>query len=53
VVMVLAYGITDGIAAGFFLYPLTMTAAGRRKEVHPVMWAMQILFFFHFAIGAK
>lgn len=53
VVMVLAYGIADGIASGFLLFPITMTAAGRRKEVHPVMWAMAVIFLLHFAFGGK
>jgi adenine/guanine/hypoxanthine permease len=51
IMMTLSYGIADGIAAGFLLYPIMMTAVGRRKEVHPVMWGLAIIFIFHFAIG--
>lgn len=40
--MPLGYSIASGIAVGFIFYPLTMLLAGRRKEVH---WIMYILFF--------
>lgn len=42
VIMPLGYSIAAGIAAGFIFYPLTMILAGRRKEVH---WLMYVLFF--------
>lgn len=51
IVMVLSYGIADGIAAGFTLYPIMMTAVGRKKEVHPVMWILAVIFIIHFALG--
>jgi AGZA family xanthine/uracil permease-like MFS transporter len=51
IVMVLSYGIADGIAAGFTLYPIMMTAVGRKKEVHPVMWILAVIFIIHFTIG--
>ena len=50
VFITLSYGIADGIAAGFFLYPIMMTTVGRRKEVHPVMWGLAVIFLIHFAI---
>lgn len=40
--MPLTYNISYGIAFGFIAYPITMIAAGRHKEVNPVMY---ILFF--------
>lgn len=40
--MPLTYNISYGIAFGFLAYPLTMMAAGRRKEINPIMY---ILFF--------
>jgi Permeases len=40
--MPLTYNISYGIAFGFLAYPLTMLAAGRRKEINPIMY---ILFF--------
>lgn len=42
IMMPLGYSIASGIAVGFIFYPLTMLLAGRRKEVH---WIMYILFF--------
>jgi len=51
IVMVLSYGIADGIAAGFTLYPIMMTAVGRKKEIHPVMWVLAVIFIIHFALG--
>lgn len=42
IIMPLGYSIAAGIAAGFIFYPLTMLLAGRRKEVH---WIMYVLFF--------
>ncbi|MQS76300.1 NCS2 family permease [Lactobacillus halodurans] len=40
--MPLTYNISYGFAFGILFYPLTMWAAGRRKEVTPIMY---ILFF--------
>ena len=40
--MPLTYNISYGFAFGILFYPLTMWAAGRRKEITPVMY---ILFF--------
>jgi AGZA family xanthine/uracil permease-like MFS transporter len=44
IVMTLSYGITNGITAGFILYPITMTAVGRAKKVHPLMWILSAIF---------
>ncbi|APX73245.1 guanine permease [Companilactobacillus allii] len=44
--MPLTYNITYGIAFGFLAYPLTMIAAGRRKEVNGIMYGL----FFVFAL---
>lgn len=48
IVMVLGYSIAEGIAAGFLLYPITMVAARRQKEIHPVMWGLAVVFLLHF-----
>lgn len=48
IVMVLGYSIAEGIAAGFLLYPITMVAARRHKEIHPVMWGLAVVFLLHF-----
>ncbi|SCC78474.1 Permease family protein [Bifidobacterium commune] len=42
--MPLTYNISYGIAFGFVTYPILMTAAGKRKEVNPLMWAMLLVF---------
>lgn len=42
--MPLTYSISDGIALGFIMYPLTMIAAKRGKEVHPLMYALFFVF---------
>lgn len=42
--MPLTYNISYGIAFGFLIYPVAMTAAGRRKEVNRVMWILLAVF---------
>ncbi|MFD1319221.1 NCS2 family permease [Loigolactobacillus zhaoyuanensis] len=42
--MPLTYSISDGIALGFIMYPITMIAAKRGKEVHPLMYALFFVF---------
>lgn len=42
IIMPLGYSIASGIAVGFLFYPITMLLAGRRKEIH---WIMYLLFF--------
>ena len=46
--MPLGYSIATGIAVGFIFYPITMILAGRRKEVHPLMYAMFFVFLAYF-----
>jgi AGZA family xanthine/uracil permease-like MFS transporter len=42
--MPLTYSISDGIALGFVMYPITMIAAKRGKEVHPLMYVLFFVF---------
>ncbi len=42
--MPLTFNISYGIAFGFLTYPILMIAAGRRKEVHPVMYVLFFVF---------
>ncbi|WP_373702674.1 NCS2 family permease [Weissella soli] len=42
--MPLAYSISDGISMGFVIYPILMVATGRRKEVHPIMYVLGLIF---------
>lgn len=42
--MPLTYSISDGIALGFILYPITMLAKGRGKEVSAMMYGLFFVF---------
>ena len=42
--MPLTYNISYGFAFGILFYPLTMWAAGRRKEVTPIMYVLFFVF---------
>ncbi|HIY93522.1 MAG TPA: NCS2 family permease [Candidatus Companilactobacillus pullicola] len=42
--MPLTYNISYGFAFGILFYPLTMWAAGRRKEVTPIMYILFVVF---------
>lgn len=46
--MPLTYSIATGIAIGFVFYPITMIMAGRRKEVHPMMYGLFVVFLLYF-----
>ena len=43
--------IVTGLTVGVLFYPLTMTLKGRRKEVHPIMWGLAVLFVFYHAFS--
>lgn len=47
--MPLTYSIATGIALGFILYPITMLALGKTKEIHPIMYGLCIAFIAYFA----
>jgi AGZA family xanthine/uracil permease-like MFS transporter len=46
--MPLTYSIATGIALGFILYPVTMLAKGKGKEVHPIMYVLFFVFLAYF-----
>lgn len=48
VMMPLSYSIATGIAIGFIFYPITMLLAGRKKEIHPLMYALFFVFLAYF-----
>ncbi|MDO1605770.1 NCS2 family permease [Lactobacillus sp. YT155] len=50
VTMPLTYSISDGIAIGFIFYPITMITAKRGKEVHPLVYALALIFILFFWI---
>lgn len=47
-IMPLSYSIATGIAVGFIFYPVTMIMAGRRKEIHPMMYWLFVIFILYF-----
>lgn len=48
VAMPLTFSIAHGIALGLFLFPLMMVFKGRHREVHPLMYALAIIFAAYF-----
>jgi len=50
ITMPLAYSISTGISVGFIFYVLTKVVRGKFKEVHPVMYAVTILFIINYII---
>lgn len=42
--MPLTYSIATGISVGFIVYPLVKVFGGKAKEVHPIMYALGVLF---------
>lgn len=43
-----SYSITHGIAAGFIMYALVKTVKGQAKEVHTMIWILDVLFILNF-----
>ncbi len=48
IAMPLTYSIATGIAIGFIFYPITMILSGRRKEIHPIMYGLWVIFVLYF-----
>lgn len=48
VTMPLTYSIATGIAIGFIFYPITMIVKGRKKEIHPIMYFLFVIFILYF-----
>lgn len=48
IMMPLSYSIATGIAVGFIFYPITMILSGRRKEIHPIMYGLWVIFVLYF-----
>ena len=51
VLMPFTYSIAVGIGAGFMTYVLIKLVRGKAAEVHPLLWAVAVLYVFYFAIG--
>ncbi|WP_067863714.1 NCS2 family permease [Nocardia shimofusensis] len=53
VIMPLTYSIANGLALGMIFYPIVMTARGRFREIHPVMWGLLVIFLGYFFFLAE
>jgi AGZA family xanthine/uracil permease-like MFS transporter len=51
VLMPFTYSITTGIGAGFIAFVVLKVAAGKARQVHPLMWLSAALFVIYFALG--
>jgi AGZA family xanthine/uracil permease-like MFS transporter len=52
IMMPLTFSVATGIALGFILYPITMIALNKPKEVHPIMYVLFVTFIAYFAYVA-
>jgi AGZA family xanthine/uracil permease-like MFS transporter len=50
VLMPFTYSITNGIGAGFVSYVVLQVAVGKARSIHPLLWAVSVLFAVYFAI---
>ncbi len=50
VLMPFTYSITNGIGAGVVTFVLLRVATGRRRDIHPLMWVIAVLFVIYFAL---
>ncbi|HCW52557.1 MAG TPA: guanine permease [Clostridium sp.] len=50
ILMPLTYSIGEGIACGFLTYVIFMVCKGKGKKIHPVMYALTVLFLIYFLI---
>jgi AGZA family xanthine/uracil permease-like MFS transporter len=48
--MPFTYSITNGIGAGVVSFVLLRLAVGRRRDIHPLMWVIAVLFVIYFAL---
>jgi AGZA family xanthine/uracil permease-like MFS transporter len=49
--MPFTYSITNGIGAGVISFVVLRTVVGRRRDVHPLMWIIAVLFVIYFALN--
>lgn len=48
IMMILTYSISNGIALGFIVYAVAMIAAGKIKEISPIIWVLVLIFIMYF-----
>jgi len=51
ILMPFTYSITTGMGAGFIAFVVLKIAAGKAKQVHPLMWGTAALFVVYFVLG--
>ncbi len=51
ILMPFTYSITTGMGAGFIAFVVLKLAAGKAKQVHPLMWGTAALFVVYFVLG--
>ncbi|WP_254549588.1 NCS2 family permease [Catellatospora tritici] len=51
VIMPFTYSISNGIGAGVITYVLIKLAKGKARDVHPILWAVAVLFVVYFLRG--
>lgn len=44
----LTYSVANGIGVGYIVYVIMKLASGKRSSVHPLSWALALLFFLRF-----
>lgn len=49
-IMPFSYSIANGIACGLIMYPIMKVAVGKRKEVHPLVFLLALLFIIRYII---
>ncbi len=52
VAMPFTYRISEGLALGFIAYPLVKLFAGRRREVHPLVWLLAVVLMLRYVFLA-
>ncbi|MCM3440517.1 NCS2 family permease [Metabacillus halosaccharovorans] len=49
IMMPLTYSVATGIGLGFIMYPITMVALKKHKEINPIVYVLALIFIAYFA----
>jgi len=49
IMMPLTYSVATGIGLGFIMYPITMLALKKHKEINPIVYVLALIFIAYFA----
>ncbi|APH05659.1 NCS2 family permease [Bacillus weihaiensis] len=52
IMMPLTFSVATGIGLGFVMYPITMLAMKKHKEIHPIIYILAVIFLAYFAFVA-